>query len=71
LVIIYKGIQRNTGVFPENVIGSLSGPAAKENTHKANADLSSYAISKLLRPGKRMRGMSKIKFCGISLFLKT
>jgi len=46
------GIKRDTGVFPENVIGSLSGPAAKENTHKAYADLSSYAISKLLRPEK-------------------
>lgn len=48
----YMGIKRDTGVFPENVIGSLSGPAAKENTHKAYADLSSYAISKLLRPEK-------------------
>jgi hypothetical protein len=31
----HTGIQNDTSVFPENVIGSLFGPIANENTHKA------------------------------------
>jgi acyl-[acyl carrier protein]--UDP-N-acetylglucosamine O-acyltransferase len=48
----HTGIQNDTCVFPENVIGSLFGPIANENTHNAYADLSSYAINRLLRPAK-------------------
>lgn len=39
-------------VFPTNVMGSKSGPIARENIHRAYADLSSYAINMLFRPTK-------------------
>lgn len=44
--------QNHTTVFPKKVIGSAFGPRERENTQRAYADLSSYAINKLFKPSR-------------------
>ena len=42
-------------------MGSEFGPSASENTHRAFADLSSYAINKLFRPNSKGGIGEKVK----------